>query len=221
MASSEDRSYPRTSLAHPGASSSPDTSEKPIVLDANSTADAVNFAFIYDELRAMARRFFETQPSAHTLQPTALVHEVFLRLAASGNLSERGQCRLSSAHLANLCARAMRQVLVDHARSRVARRRREGVAHEAILQTADSGAGSSEGGSANAPAPSVEEVIDLHEALQRYESLDERRSRLVELRIFGGFSLERSADLLGVSRSTVSEDWRVARAWLTQAMAAS
>lgn len=167
---------------------------------AMSPADDEGFAAVYEEMRAMARRFFRDQPEAQTLQPTALVHEVFLRLAASGTMPT------DRAHLANLCARAMRQILVDHARARSARRAREGIRH----------------GKANRPLEreaTPEDVVALDDVLRTYERLDGRRAVLVELRVFGGFSLEQCAEILGVARSTVSEDWRVARAWLTQAIA--
>ncbi|MBN4082712.1 hypothetical protein JYS44_00590 [Phycisphaeraceae bacterium AH-315-B13] len=152
------------------------------------------FTSTYAELREMAHRFFDKQPSAQTLQATELVHEVFVRIASTDTAITNQE------HLANLCARAMRQVLVDHARQRIARRQREHT-HQ-TERHANSG-------------PSDEDIIAINDALDRYHEIDSQRTALVQLRIFGGFTLEQSAEFLGIARSTASEHWRVARAWLT------
>ena len=158
---------------------------------------APGFAEAYAELRALAGAHFRRQPGAHTLQPTALVNEVYLRLASSrdGAPEDRG-------HLLALASRAMRQVLIDHARQKRADKR--GGAHagaRVTLSDIDSGAG-------------AWDVIELHEALERLEQLDARQARIVELRFFGGLTVGQVGELLGVSERTVYLDWQMARAWL-------
>ncbi len=162
-----------------------------------SESNEAGFAEAYAELRALAGAHFQRQPGAHTLQPTALVNEVYLRLAGSneGAPSDRG-------HLLALASRAMRQVLIDHARKKGADKRGGG---DARLRVTLSGIDSDAGGW---------DVLELHEAIERLEHLDPRQARIVELRFFGGLAVEQVAELLDVSERTVYLDWQMARSWL-------
>ena len=167
-------------------------------LDAHDPSAAERlFAVVYDELHALARSHFRRQRRSHTLQPTALVNEAFLRLVDQTCVEWRGR-----AHFLAVAARAMRQILIDHARARV-RAKRGGhlcriTLDEAITPITDS-------------AP---ELLDLDEALQRLADLDARQGRIIELRFFGCLTVDEVAHILGVSKSTVESEWRMARAWL-------
>jgi RNA polymerase sigma-70 factor, ECF subfamily len=153
---------------------------------------------LYDELRAVAGRQFRGQRSDHTLQPTVLVHEAFLKLV--GKPAERWNDRR---HFFAVAATAMRQILVNHARDAAAQKRGGG-AKPVLLQDDLVGR----------VGPSVD-VLDLHHALEQLKTVDERKHRVVELRFFGGLSVPEVADVLGVSVSTIEADWRAARAWLS------
>jgi RNA polymerase sigma factor (TIGR02999 family) len=147
----------------------------------------------YATLRAVARRLLAGRQGS--LEPTALVHEAWLKLTEAGARFE------SRTHFVAVSVRTLRQVLVDAARARNARKR--GGARERITLS---------GLEATPDAPW--EVVDVDRALSRLAALDERRGRIAELRIFGGLEQEEIADTLGVSRSTVAREWRQARAWL-------
>ncbi len=167
-------------------------------LDANdpATADRL-FDIVYDELYALARNCFQNQPPNHTLQPTALVNEAFIRLIGQARIEWR-----SRAHFLAVAAKAMRRILIDHARGK--RRIKRGgemcrvTAHDAVTPISDSDP----------------EMLDLDEALQKLARMDQRQSRIVELRFFGGMTMDEIAHVLGVSKTTVEADWRMARAWL-------
>lgn len=152
---------------------------------------------VYDELRSLARAYLRSQPKGHTLQPTALVHEAYLHLVDQTNA--RWQDRR---HFLAVAAIAMRQLLIQHARRKGADKR--GGAWRRL--TLDDRVGVT-------PARDVD-VLDLDEALQELAKLDQRQARIVELRFFGGLTVEEVADVAGVSKRTVESDWRVARAWL-------
>jgi RNA polymerase sigma factor (TIGR02999 family) len=156
---------------------------------------------VYQELRQIARGFFTSERSEHTLQPTAVVHEAFVRLV------ERGTLNLESrAHFVGIAARVMRQVLVDHGRSHGAEKRGGDRRRITLVDAA-------------AVVPPVPvDVLDLHEALEHLEALDERMAAVVELRSFGGLSIDEVAELLGVSPASVSRLWRRAKAWLYQVL---
>ncbi len=155
------------------------------------------FEAIYDELRELAQRSLRRERPDHTLQPTALVHEVYLKLAASKGIPETGRT-----HFLGIAARAMRQVLIDHARGvRAAKRGRGGV--KVDLEDA---LGRPDG-------PPVD-FSHITEALAGLAALDERAARVGELRLFGGLTNAETAQSIGVSVPTVERDWRVARAWL-------
>jgi RNA polymerase sigma factor (TIGR02999 family) len=154
-------------------------------------------AVVYDELREIAQRQLRHERVDHTLQPTALVNEAYLRLFdASANGWE------SRAHFFGVAARAMRQVLVDYARKRQAAKR-GGELDRVTLVTDIAEAGDN-----------ATDVIELHLALEKLSQNDDALARLVELRFFGGLTLDEAADTLGVSRRKAANDWAVARLWL-------
>lgn len=165
---------------------------------------------VYEDLRTLARSFFANQAAQHSLQPTALVHEAFLRLAKAPEVTWSGR-----AHFFAVAAKAMRQILVNHAEARRAEKRGgacERVSLSAAWDVEAPGSG---------PAPVHEVGIDaLHSALTRLEALDERQARIVELRYFGGLTVAEAAHVLCVSQSTVEKDWRMARLWLLRELEA-
>ena len=155
---------------------------------------------VYDELRRQARRYMRAQPPGHTLQTTALVHEAYLRLVGQSHVDWQ-----SRAHFLGVASKAMRSILVDHARARSAAKR-GGAARAITLDEA--------GGVADARSQRGVDVLALDEALARLAELDSRKSQLVELRYFGGLGIEEAAAVLGVSPATVKREWTTARAWL-------
>lgn len=152
---------------------------------------------VYDELRRMAKRYMSSQPSGHTLQTTALIHEAYLKLA--GQKEKRWQNR---AHFFAVAAHAMRHILVDYAR-RQNTEKRGGVTE--IISLDDAATVSNE---------RAAEIIALDDALTNLSTLEERKGRVVELRYFGGLSVEETAEVLQVSPETVTRDWRFAKTWL-------
>ncbi len=163
------------------------------------------FDLVYKELRALAERQLAGERPDHTLQPTALVHEVYLRLAGPG----REPC-VDRNHFLALAAEAMRCILVDHARRRGAKKR----GGDRKKQMLDSSIQLSTG-----PDTTVD-LVDFGDALDRLSQLHERMRRVVELRLFGGLAHEEVADVLGVSRNTVANDWAFARSWLRAELSA-
>jgi RNA polymerase sigma factor (TIGR02999 family) len=153
---------------------------------------------VYTELRRQAERAMRAQPAGHTLQATALVHEAYVRLVGQEHVEWQ-----SRAHFLGVAAKAMRSILIDHARARRAAKRGGG-AHHLTLGAADSAGGE---------APDLD-VEALDEALTRFAMIDPEKSRLVELRYFGGLSIEEVAEVLGTSPATVKRQWSAARAWL-------
>ena len=158
---------------------------------------------VYDELRALAEAMFRRQPSDHTWQPTALVHEVYLRLVKPGQTEWRGR-----AHFLAVAAKAMRRLLIDHARKRKTQKR--GAGWECV--TLD--------GVVDAAAERAIDVVALHEALDRLAGLHERQAQVVELRTYGGLTVPETAEVLGIGSTTVDNDWAVARAWLIRQLSA-
>ena len=157
---------------------------------------------IYDELKRLAASQLRRERGEHTLGATALVHEAYLRL-----VDQRAVDWRSRAHFFGIAAQAMRRILVDHARRRGAHKR----SHD-LQVTLD----------VNAPIAidtDSSEILAVHDALDRLLTLDARQARLVELRYFGGFTLDESAELLGVSAATAYRDWALARAWLQRELA--
>lgn len=167
-------------------------------------AAASLFSLVYDELRRLARSALRHERPDHTLQPTALVHEAYLRLA------DQPESRWENrAHFLAVAARAMRRILVDHARGHKAIKRGSGDARFALQDVATS---------AVDPGQDLDLVI-LDEALARLSAIDPRQARIVELRFFGGLSVEETATAVGASTRTVKRDWHLARAWLKREMA--
>jgi len=157
---------------------------------------------VYDDLRAHAAQLLARERSEHTLQPTALVHEAYLRLIGQ----ERADIR-SRTHFFAVAAAGMRRVLVDHARARNAQKRGGGRALERL------------GDELAIPWEDPSALLDLDRALTRLADIHPRAAQVVELRFFGGLKLEEVGLELGLSRETVKIDWRFARAWLTNALA--
>lgn len=166
------------------------------------------FELAYNELRALAGSLFRQQRSSHTLQPTALVHELWAKLSNQTSLEVRDR-----SHFMAIAATAMRQLLIDHARSRNADKRGGNVGKVAIEEAGDPAAGSSR------PQHDQLDVLALDEALGRLSVLDPRQARVVELRVFGGLTVAEAAEILDISHRTVEMDWRMARAWLSRELA--
>jgi RNA polymerase sigma factor (TIGR02999 family) len=156
------------------------------------------FAAAYPQLRRIAARFLQRERGDHTLEPTALVNELALRLLGSAPIAYTDR-----AHFFALAAQMMRRILIDHARARVAEKR-GGVQQRMNLSSIED----------CLPASGSEDVLMLDEALSRLEQADARAAKVVELRFFGGLREQEVADVLGVSVITVKRDWKVARAWL-------
>jgi RNA polymerase sigma factor (TIGR02999 family) len=156
---------------------------------------------VESELHRLARAYMRRERDGHTLQATALVNEVFLRLAHGSNPRWQNQ-----AHFVGIAARLMRQVLVDHARAR-GYQKRGGDVQRVPLDNAP----------LITPEPNVD-VIAVDRALEAFAKIDSRKSQVVELRFFGGLSVEETAEVLGISVETVKRDWRVAKLWLSRAL---
>jgi len=174
-----------------------------ILLDLTGSPDegaaARLFEAVYEELRVLAARLMRGERAGHTLQATSLVHEAYLRLVDSKDVRPENR-----AHFFGIAARAMRQILVDHARRRAAEKRGGGL--DRITLT-DGVAGAED---------RAYELLELEEALERYAAVDARAARVVELRLFGGLTGDEVATVLGVSRRTADGDWAMARMWLTR-----
>lgn len=159
---------------------------------------------IYEELRKMARRYMRQQNPGHTLQTTALIHEAYLRM-----IKQRERRFQNRAHFFAVAAQAMRHILVDYARARQTVKRggeaRQISLEEAALVTAERAA----------------ELIAFDDALKELENLSKRQSRVVELRYFGGLTVEETARVLDVSPDTVMRDWSMAKTWLHRALKAA
>jgi RNA polymerase sigma factor (TIGR02999 family) len=154
---------------------------------------------VYDEFRALARHYLAQERANHTLQPTALVHEAYMKLVDQTRVDWQGR-----SHFFAVAAQAMRRILVDHARSRQRDKRGGGRARVVLDE-------------AVALSPQKDEdVLALDEALERLAALDPRQAKVVELRFFGGLSVEEVAEALKVSKRTVEGDWTFARAWLSR-----
>ena len=156
---------------------------------------------LYEELHRMASHYLSREGTGHTLQPTALVHEAYLRLVDQRRVDWRNR-----AQFLGLAANMMRRILVNHARDRAAQKRGGGAAAVSLsLVAAPSG------------RPDVE-LIALEDALQRLAALDERKSKVVELKFFGGLTIDEIAEVLEISCATVEREWAFARAWLYEAI---
>ena len=153
---------------------------------------------VYQELHGIAERYMRRERGDHTLQPTLLVDEAYLRLVGQHHVSWQNR-----AHFFAIAAQAMRRILVDHARRRSAARRQGG---QRVTLRAD----------VAATAPATLDLIALDDALSRLALLDARQAQVVELRFFGGLDVPQTAEALGVSPATVKRDWAFAKAWLAR-----
>lgn len=156
----------------------------------------------YPELHRIAARHLSRERRGHTLQPTALVSEAYLRLVRQ----PAGKEWQDRAHFFAVAARVVRAVLVDHARARLASKRGGGAISVELSDAV-----------ASVPAPSVD-LIDLHAALTALEQVDPQQSRIVEFRYFGGLSIDETAEVLAVSASSVDRDWLLAKTWIRRHM---
>jgi len=156
---------------------------------------------LYQELRRMAGAYLRHERPNHTLQPTALINEAYLKLANAENASFQDRC-----HFFAVASKAMRQILVNHAKSRLSGKRGRGLANVSLDDVQ--------------PAVHQEaaEIVALHEALEALHNVDPRKSMVVEMRYFGGLGIEEIAEAMGVSVATVNRDWRLARSWLIREM---
>ena len=168
----------------------------------DSQAQSRLMSLVYSELHRLAAHYMRGERPDHTLQPTALVHEAFLKLIAPGEVAWQNR-----AHFFATAAQAMRRILIDHARQ-IRSEKRQGQRQEVSL---DSALVFTEGQSA--------ELLALDEALDRLHNWDLRQCRIVEMRFFGGLSEEETAAALGVSTRTVKRDWTLAKTWLYRELA--
>jgi len=153
---------------------------------------------VYEDLRHQAERYMRRENVGHALQPTALVHEAYLRLVDQQRVRWRNR-----AHFYAVAAGMMRRVLVDHARQRRAEKRGEG--WERVTLT---------GVEARQDGLAVIDVLALHDALERLAAFDPRKERIVELRYFAGLTIEETAEVMSMSEATIAREWTVAKAWL-------
>jgi RNA polymerase sigma factor (TIGR02999 family) len=167
------------------------------VAGGNEEAAARLIPLVYDELHRVAQQRLRTERTGHTLQPTALVHEAYLKLVAQRNANWQNR-----AHFFAMASQLMRRILVDYARSRL-RAKRGG---KQVKLPFDKVLIISRG--------RCDELLALDESLERLSKLDDRQSRIVELRFFGGLSVDEVAKVLGVSAKTVKREWSMAKAWL-------
>jgi RNA polymerase sigma-70 factor, ECF subfamily len=162
------------------------------------------FARVHHELRRLAAAYMRHERPGHTLQPTALVHEAYLRL-----VDQREATPENRAHFFGIAAGVMRRILIDHARAKRAEKR--GGDHLRVGLTDAS----------EVAAQQSDSLIEIDRALERLQAMDARRARVVELRVFAGMTIEEIAEVTGVGPRTVDRDWRIARAWLRRELAPS
>lgn len=153
---------------------------------------------VYTELRKLAGNYLQRERQGHTLQPTALVNEAYLKLIDQKNAKWQNR-----AQFYGVAAQLMRRILVDHARARQAEKR-GGSDHQRLSITS---------AEKLVRQPEID-LLALHEALEELRALDTQQERIVELRFFGGLSIEETAEVLGIGHATVERDWKMARAWL-------
>ena len=165
--------------------------------DGNDGAKERLLPFVYDEMKRQARFLMSRERSNHTLQPTALVHEAFLRLSEQTGISWRNR-----SHFYGIASRLMRQILVDHSRLYAAKKRGSRTIHFSIDDVQIS------------VEERAESILVLNEILERLESFDERQAKIVEMRFFGGLSNAEIAEALSISERTVGREWQAARLWL-------
>jgi RNA polymerase sigma factor (TIGR02999 family) len=171
--------------------------------DGDRTALDSLMPIVYHELRRLASAYLRRERPGHTLQPTALVNEVYLRLV--DQKSARWQNR---AQFYGVAAQLMRRILVDHARQHQAVKRGGSGQERLSITSAD------QFGAKQPPSPPAVDLLALHEALNELETMDPQQARIVELKFFGGLSIEETVEVLGIGHATVERDWKMARAWL-------
>jgi RNA polymerase sigma-70 factor, ECF subfamily len=180
---------------------STNSSEISLLLDQYRDGQAEAFErlmeLVYDDLRRLAAWQLQSERPGHTLQPTALVHEAYLKLAGQNPVEWQNK-----AHFFALAAQVMRHILVDHARARQRDKRGGGQSSVALDEAL------------KLSHPSEPGLVELDEALSMLARQDARKSRIVELRYFGGLSIEETAEVLGISPTTVRREWTLAKAWL-------
>ncbi|HLM59727.1 MAG TPA: sigma-70 family RNA polymerase sigma factor [Pyrinomonadaceae bacterium] len=163
----------------------------------NEAAKEQLLPFVYDELRRQARFLMSSERSNHTLQPTALVHEAFLRLSEQTGIEWRDR-----SHFYGFASRVMRQILVDHARLHATAKRGNRPIHFSLDDV-------------QIPIEErAEAILILNEVLERFEQFDEQQAKIVEMRFFGGMNNAEIAENLGISERTVGREWQAARLWL-------
>jgi RNA polymerase sigma factor (TIGR02999 family) len=153
---------------------------------------------VYRDLRRLAAGYMGREPAEHPLQPTALVHEAYLRLIDQRQVQWRNR-----AHFFGVAASMMRRILVDQARARRADKRGGGLARVTLI-----------GDELSSDGPNPIDVLSLHEALERLAAFDPQQERIVELRYFGGLTIEEAATVMGISEATIVREWTIAKAWL-------
>lgn len=172
-----------------------------LLVDGDGARSAELFDRVYEELRGLAARYLARERPDHTLQPTALVHEAWIKLIDQSRVEWQGK-----AHFLGIAAQAMRRILVDHARAR-AREKRDAGRREILVDLEDQVAGE------------AVDVLGLDRALEELQGLSERQAKVVELRVFGALEVHEIACALGLSEGTVRREWRFSRAWLAEALA--
>ncbi|RIK57245.1 MAG: RNA polymerase subunit sigma-70 [Nitrospira sp.] len=173
------------------------TSALQLVREGKKGANDILYAAVYSELRELAQRFMAGERRNHTLQPTALVNEVWIRLSDN--------CFENRAHFFGTAARAMRQVLVEHARRKKAEKRNSGIRPDPLAEIGDV---------ADQSGLSAEQVLQLDEALSHLAKTDPRAAKVTELRFFAGLTMDEIRIVLGRGKTTIEDDWRTARAFL-------
>jgi RNA polymerase sigma factor (TIGR02999 family) len=160
---------------------------------------------VYDDLRRLAAGYMVREPREHSLQPTALVHEAYVRLVDQRSVQWRNR-----AHFFGVAASMMRRILVDHARAKRAEKRGGDVEHVTLV-----------GDEVAVDGPNRVDVLALHESLERLAQFDPQQERIVELRYFGGLTIEEAAEVIGISEATVVREWTIAKAWLRADLSSS
>jgi RNA polymerase sigma factor (TIGR02999 family) len=181
--------------------------------EGDASAVEALWPLVYEDLRRLARRQLQNERGDHTLQRTALVNEAFIRLSG-----QRSVDWLNREQFLSLAAKIMRRVLVDYARQRRAQRRGDGAPHVSLHDTQ----AALEVDQVQAAAPFEDDSVDvvaIDTALLRLEKIDAPQSHIVELRYFGGLTLEETASVVGTSLATVKREWAMARAWLRRELA--
>jgi RNA polymerase sigma factor (TIGR02999 family) len=188
--------------------------------DGDERAFAQLSALMYEELRELAQRHLRRERSNHTMQKTALVNEAFMRLVGQQAVDWQ-----SRAHFIGLASKLMRRVLVDYARARLADKRGGGVGVLSLDEMAapepDEAPDTTPTALQHLDAHTQEEVSAIDQALQRLEQIDARQAQIVEMRYFGGLTVEQTAEAIGISEATVKREWTLARAWLRRELGKS